>query len=143
MIADCTASGIRLTISNQQTLSNTLLLVLETVSAYALSFFAAMISPSLYYPFSMMGAAIGLYQHFYPQPDRTVPFHSESYSFLEQLTKIRFSPFLTLGINTAVTWTLIESHSSVLVPVVALYMGAWTGRTAGRIITYLKNTATS
>jgi len=139
MIADCTASSFRLTISNQHTLSNTLLLVLETVSAYALSFFAAMVNPALYYPFSMMGVAMGLHQHFYPQLDRMVPNNPQSYSFLEQLTKIRFSPFLTLGINTAVTWTLIESHSAVLVPVVALYMGAWTGRTVGRVITYLKN----
>jgi hypothetical protein len=140
MIVDGATGRISSLASHQQALTTNrsgLLLVLETVSAYALSFFAAMVNPALYYPFSLVGAAIGFYQYFHSDEIAAADIHS--YSFLEQLTRIQFSPFITLGVNTAITWSLIESHSHVFVPIVALYMGAWTGRTIGKIITYLRN----
>jgi len=114
-------------------MSDRLLPILEKVSAIALGFFAAYAAFELFFPFFLLGTAVGLYTRFSAAPQRELCQASVSCSqgFLEQLTKVKLPPILSLGANLAITWCHIDHHTTVFVPVIALSLGAWAGQSLG------------
>jgi len=105
--------------------------VLEKVSAIALGVFSAYVSKQLFIPAFIAGIGIGIYS--YVQEKQSEHAHSSSscaQGLLEQLTGVKLPPVVSLATNLGATVCHIEHHSSVFVPIIALSLGAWVGKTA-------------
>lgn len=103
--------------------------LLEKVSAIALGTFCAYTNFGLFFSFLMAGTAIGFYQYFVCDPaDVTYKSVSCSQGLLEQLTRVKLPPLVSLIANLAIILCHIEHHTTVFVPVISVSLGAWAGR---------------
>ena len=99
---------------------------IEQVTAVALAVFAYLVDAVLFVPFFLVGSAIGFYQAVTSNDSERD--HSArmgcSRGLMEQLTGIKLPRLVSLATDVAVMWCHIDHHSTVFVPMIALYSGA-------------------
>lgn len=112
---------------HERPLSERLFHLLEKVSAVALGAFAAYASMELFLSFFLAGVGVGVYQSFTSGPQEVCADGGSACSqgLLEQLTKVKLPPLISLGANLAITWCHIDHHTTIFVPIIGLSMGAW------------------
>ena len=114
--------------------SSTLLFILEKVSLVALTVLSAYVSKFLFIPFFLIGTGIGIYKYLQErtgdQEGRMGP--SCTQSILEQVTGIKMPAAIALVENVAITACHTWNHTTVFVPIVALSIGAYAGKSMMR-----------
>jgi hypothetical protein len=116
--------------SKHPTKLDQLLAVVEKISAAALAAFSLYTSWMLFLPFFALGAAVGVSAYYENSSHEHGPVSSCSAGVMEQLTGIRLPRALSLGANIGATLCHIDHHATVFVPIVAISIGAWTGKNA-------------
>jgi hypothetical protein len=111
---------------------DSILNVVEKISAIALGIFSAYINVQVFVPFFLAGASIGAYG--YTQDSKScqdsVAGSSCAHGLIEQLTQVKLPRVVSLIANVAVTVCHIDHHESVFVPIIAISMGNWIGKVA-------------
>jgi len=97
----------------------------ERVSTVALTVLAAYADLTLFIPFLFLGGAVGIYQNLNTKNLTAGRENGISCSqgFLEQLTRVKLPPLVSLGINLAITYSHITHHARTFVPIIALFSG--------------------
>ncbi len=126
----CQASPLTATALPRPSTAQSLMRVLEKVSAIALGVFSALINPPLFGAYFLIGAAIGAYSTLMNSNSRPHDHIASacSQSFLEQITGVNLPPPISLAANVAITVCHIDHHANVFVPLTGLFMGAWLGK---------------
>lgn len=99
---------------------------IEKVSAVALGALAAYSNFPLFLLAAGFGCWIGIS---HPSPAPTCRSVSCSQGLLEQLTGVRLPAVISLACNIAMTGMHITHHAEIVVPIVAVALGAWAGKT--------------
>lgn len=109
---------------------DSLLPIIEKITAIGLGVFSAFTSFSSFVPFFIGGACLGIYGHMQNKDARNITNHSSScaYGLIEQLTQVSLPPVVSLAANVAMTVCHIDHHAEVFVPIIALSLGAWAGK---------------
>lgn len=106
--------------------------VIEKISAIALGVFSAYTSRKLFVPYFFVGFCIGVYSNIQNEKSCDHP-HSVSscaHGLLEQLTGVKLPRIVSLAANIAATVCHIDHHETVFVPVTGISLGAWAGKIA-------------
>jgi hypothetical protein len=111
---------------------DTLLPMIEKVTAIGLGILSAYTNIQLFVPYFIGGAAIGVFSYLQNRQAVDITHQSSScaYGLIEQLTQVKLPPIVSLAANVAVTVCHIDHHETVFVPVIALSLGAWVGKMA-------------
>lgn len=118
-ISACSASS-----SSFLCIDEAMLVWIEKISAVALGVFAAYADCPLFLLASGFGLWIGLTNSSKAPGCRNV---SCSQGLLEQLTGVRLPAAISLACNIGMTCMHITHHAQVVVPIVAVAIGAWAG----------------
>ena len=106
--------------------------IIEKISAIALGVFSAYTSRTLFVPYFFVGFCIGIYSNIQNKDscDHPDTVSSCAHGLLEQLTGVKLPRIVSLAANIAVTVCHIDHHETVFVPVIGISLGAWAGKTA-------------
>ena len=122
-----------------------LLHILEKVSLVALGALSLYTSWQLFLPFFAIGGAVGIYSYLQDKNLTQISHAAASCTqgVLEQITGIKLPPAISLVSNVAITACHIFHHGVVFVPVVAISIGAFAGKTASYYGNWLYREITS
>ncbi len=111
---------------------DSLLPLIEKITAIGLGVFSACTDFELFVPFFIGGILTGIYSYMQNKNavDITHRTSSCAYGLIEQLTQVKLPPAISLAANVAMTVCHIDHHATVFVPIIALSLGAWVGKTA-------------
>lgn len=106
--------------------------VIEKISAIALGVFSAYTSRKLFVPYFFVGFCIGIYSNSQNNNscDHSSPVSSCAHGLLEQLTGVKLPKIVSLAANIAATVCHIDHHETVFVPITGISLGAWAGKIA-------------
>lgn len=109
---------------------DSLLPVIEKITAIGLGILSACTSFELFVPFFIGGMLTGIYSYAQNKDVTNITHRTSScaYGLIEQLTDVKLPPAVSLAANVAITVCHIDHHASVFVPIIALSLGAWAGK---------------
>ena len=112
------------------TLEDSLLPIIEKITAVGLGVFSVYTSFNSFVPFFIGGIILGVYSYMQNKEAVDITHRSSScaYGLIEQLTQVSLPPVVSLAANVAMTVCHIDHHADVFVPIIALSLGAWAGK---------------